>query len=236
MSAKGFKADLRLGVEASVTVGIHVELSGTRGTGGATVWDDGATTWDDGATVWDYYPSDIAGMAALATTPQIAAQGVCFSPILDARGGIHATATCGASATLRIDETPKLLVLTSRPYPVEVIEAAEHVSGWAAEYPYVAYIEAAEMAGGGVVAGEFRASIYLYGNWPYEELQSNGGGVEAGEFRAPLRGYTWPAEELESTGGGVEAGVFDESLITYNNYPAEELQVAGGGVIEGVHE
>lgn len=124
--------------------------------------------------------------------------------------------------------------LTSRPYPVEVIEEAGHTGGGMDTPPSAFLRDSAEHTGGGMTSGSLRSLILDYEH--FDSAEQTGGGISAGQFRRLITGYTeWPPESLEHIGGGIESGSFRQSLITYAEWPIESLEHSGGGITGGTH-
>lgn len=126
--------------------------------------------------------------------------------------------------------------LTSKPYPVQVIEEGSAGSGAVVkESPDFVTFEALDAGSGAVVSGEHRTNLTLLEIEP-EELDAGSGAVVSGEFRAVLIDYDdGLPESLESGSGAVLSGEFKEALIIYSDWPVESLDSGSGAVTGGSH-
>lgn len=119
--------------------------------------------------------------------------------------------------------------LTSRPYPVDVIEGLETLGRPISGYMYEAPVNMdAAQSLGSVLAGEIRQILIAYPNWPIiaesdESIQSLGS-VLSGEIRTILLAYpNWPLivdsdESIESL-ASVLSGSIATILVPYVNWP-----------------
>tara|TARA_R110002124_G_scaffold287289_1_gene472307 strand:+ start:1604 stop:2569 length:966 start_codon:yes stop_codon:yes gene_type:complete len=123
--------------------------------------------------------------------------------------------------------------LTSRPYPIEVIESAKQSGGGLRVPPTVEYEELILNTGGSLAAGEFKALLQEYSI--IEDLDQLGGSIESGIFKTTLNTYS-STEVCEVTGGAIETGVFKVQLIKYLDWPAEAGEVTSGEIKAGNHE
>lgn len=115
--------------------------------------------------------------------------------------------------------------LTSRPYPVEDIEALE-TFGRPRNSAYYQQTEAMETFGS-ITEATLRALLTTYANWPPEAIETQGAVLSPNELRQILRSYTdWPPEALE-TEGDILSGTIDQILLTYDEYPPEAIETSG---------
>lgn len=123
--------------------------------------------------------------------------------------------------------------LTSKPYPIEVIEEAGHTGGSLLMPPVVAYKESIEQTGGGISSGIFRA---ILSEFDYtESAEVTRGGIAAGNFKISLNEIIC-TESAESNGGGIVAGSLKIQRIGYSDWAPEAAEHTGGSIIGGSHE
>lgn len=136
-------------------------------------------------------------------------------------------------------EGPVLTLLTSQPYPVEVVESVDSTAAGVVSGQFrvpnvnTNQTEALDSTGAGLVSGEFRALLFTAEQT--EAADSTAAGVVSGEFRTLLF-TTNQTEAVDSTGAGIVSGEFRVQRIDYSNYPAESADSTGAGIIGGVHE
>ena len=124
--------------------------------------------------------------------------------------------------------------LTSRPYPVEVIEEGQHSGGALETQPSAFIRDSAEQTGGSISAGTFRSLIAEIAC--VEVAEQTGGGISAGQHRQLIIPYNlWLPESLEQSGGAIAGGSFRLSVVTYTRWPVESLEHSGGGITGGSH-
>ena len=126
--------------------------------------------------------------------------------------------------------------LTSRPYPIEVIEKSD--SGGAVvlrESGDFLSQESLDSTGGLVLGGDLSAAFS--GEYQLAEFsESTGGHVVSGSHRETIYFYEdGLPEEAESTGGNLISGVLRQSVIPYQNALPENSESTGGAVIGGSH-
>ncbi|HIQ53191.1 MAG TPA: hypothetical protein EYH51_08020 [Pseudomonas pachastrellae] len=123
--------------------------------------------------------------------------------------------------------------LTSRPYPIEVIEEGQHSGGALKTSPSAFIRDSAEQTGGGIAAGVLRSLVLEHSY--IEGAEQTGGGISAGQYRRLITPYSWPPESLEHSGGAITGGSFRRSVVTYTRWPVESLEHSGGGITGGSH-
>lgn len=118
---------------------------------------------------------------------------------------------------------------TSRPYPIQVIEALT-AHGDVPESPQYEYQEAMEL-GGDLVAGDLETVLLAYTDGDPEALALSGDLV-AGELNSVLVTYEDGDPEAIKLGGDLIAGELKTALVTYDNGLPEALKF-GGDLIGG---
>ena len=125
-----------------------------------------------------------------------------------------------------------VVILSSRPYPLEVLDALD-VGG--VPLPGGRYdptmVEALYVAGQPITGGELRAPLVEYQWQPAEALQVGGQPITGGELRALLVEYAWSMEELHVAGEPITGGELRVALQTYG-WSGEEI-VVGAQPIDG---
>lgn len=116
------------------------------------------------------------------------------------------------------------ILLTSRIYPLEVIEALES-SGSAWNSSFTQLIEGIDSIGV-PLDGELRQILLRYTDAVPEAIESEGTPLD-GELRQILRSYSdAEPEAIESYGDALD-GTIDQILITYEEYPPEAISSYG---------
>lgn len=111
-------------------------------------------------------------------------------------------------------------VLTSWPYPVEVLDALDTAFSMR-QAPTIVETEAMDVSFT-IIPGTLRAVLVTYNNYPPERLDATAS-LQSGTIRTALITYSnYPPERLDAT-ASVQAGTIRVALITYGNYPTERI-------------
>lgn len=143
-------------------------------------------------------------------------------------GGPRGRGMRRVSAALEVrgrGELPReyLLIVTSRPYPVE---AEDSISiGFQLDALRSQTWPDDEMdIGFSLDGGSLRAPLVNYGLWPAEEVDL-AFTLDGGSLRSTLIRYqNWPAEEMDLA-FTLDGGSLRVALIRYQNWPAEEMNI-----------
>jgi hypothetical protein len=113
------------------------------------------------------------------------------------------------------------LLLTSRPYALESLDAAESNLASAREGAAFGFVEGAE-TGSSAISGSLVTAFISYGNYAPEAGESRTVGALSGTLIQPLETYSNYAPEAgESQLVGALSGTIDVVLVTYGNYAPE---------------
>lgn len=130
-------------------------------------------------------------------------------------------------ATARIstlDLPTSRFVVCSRPYPVEIEDAAilgATITGGTLSTGIYTMAPENMTLGASLDSGTLRSPIQAYA-WPAENA-TLGATIDSGELRQILRIYTdWPTENV-TLGAVLDSGTLKVSLISYTNWPTENL-------------
>lgn len=175
----------------------------------ARVWADAART----VPLRNPLPSNAAGI---------------FSPVYLEDGIEYRVQLVAPDGSVLLDADPYecycgFLLLTSRPYPIELIEAIDSTGELVREGAGYGYVEALDVTGA-LVGGTLREPLITYG---YTEALDSSGDVSSGELRDAIHRYeNYPPEAIDSA-CGVQSGTLEVKLVRYQNYPIEALDSAG---------
>jgi hypothetical protein len=131
-------------------------------------------------------------------------------------------------------------LITSKIYPIEVIEASESLGAILTDMRYsnqsYGFIEATESLNSSVTGGSLYQDFFLvtYSMLP-EATESLGASVTGGslELGFVLVTYSMLPEATESLGANLTGGELRKALITYSNYPPEATESLGASITGG---
>lgn len=156
-------------------------------------------------------------------------------------GGDKASADLFFAGLLQIP----LVQITSKIYPIEVIEASESLGAILinmrySNQIYITLPEATESNGANVTGGDLYQDFFLviYTNYPPEATESEGASITGGYLGLAFILVTYsnyPPEATESLGSSVTGGDLyqDFFLITYSNYLPEATESLGASITGG---
>jgi hypothetical protein len=122
-------------------------------------------------------------------------------------------------------EVTEYLTITSRPYPLNVVEYATSQGTVAREAPFIIFEEYTDSSGS-LISGELREVLIAYEAWEPEFVETSST-LTSGTLRETLIDYSnWEVEFVE-TGGSLQSGTLRAALITYSNYPTEFVETSG---------
>lgn len=122
-------------------------------------------------------------------------------------------------------EVTEYLTITSRVYPIDIVETMRSDGYLSRESPNIVFEEYIDSQGT-VLSGDLRSVLLSYSNWEPEFIES-AGTVLSGELRSVLLSYSnWEPEFIESA-GTVQSGTIRVALITYASYPPEFIESSG---------
>ena len=111
--------------------------------------------------------------------------------------------------------------LTSRPYPIEVIEALSHGATVLRGFMFETIVESF-LHSSTLIAGELRPILFPYPDWPPESF-NHSSTVLSGTMVTLLIRYTdWPAESFTHS-AVLQSGTLVVLLISYPNWPPESF-------------
>src|SRR5690606_32850212 len=118
------------------------------------------------------------------------------------------------------------LVLTSRPYPLEVLDALESIGDAIRAMPSFRYpLDIAESFGD-IVSGTLEAPLITYDGYEPEAIDS-AGDLVSGEIALPLIPYDGYEPEAIASAGDLMSGEIADVLIRYDGYEPEAIDSAG---------
>src|SRR6056297_1877963 len=122
------------------------------------------------------------------------------------------------------DEGKTYALLTSHPYPIQVIEALgfkpatidiRHLSG---------YVEGMGFQAAEITSLLLRQPLKDYSDWPPEGLDFQAAEISSILLRQILRTYdNWPPEGLDFGAAEITSITLETKLVTYTNWPAEGM-------------
>lgn len=125
--------------------------------------------------------------------------------------------------------------LTSRPYPIELIEGVDTaLSGVKGAPSVVVPPEAIAASGPAVIGGELRVALRGYEGAP-EAIETGGPAIVDGSLRAtgvPFV-YAQHPEAVDTAGPAILGGSLAVKLVTYTYYPPEAVDVVGPSILSG---
>ena len=117
-----------------------------------------------------------------------------------------------------------IFLLTSRIYPIDVIEHMESIGGIIYAPGFTDYDHM--VGSGAILAGDLFSSLISYTNGIPENIQG-AGAIVAGDFYLGLVNYADGIPENIQGAGTIVAGDLTLGLVTYTHWPAENITGAG---------
>lgn len=134
-------------------------------------------------------------------------------------------------------ERAEYLAVTSKPYPMQDIQAIESASSAvvSARFDPVRIPDTIEATDSScsLISGELRETFIDYQRWPFEAVDSYTLLISC-ELRQLFINYDDGAvEALDATGAAVVSGIFAQTLIYYDDWPVEAIDSTGASLISG---
>jgi hypothetical protein len=124
--------------------------------------------------------------------------------------------------------------LTSRPYPVQVIESSDAAPPSARPSPSALFADVTDAAPVDILSGAMRSTLVNYADWPIEATDAGTVQLLSGEMRQILKGYTdWPIEATDAGTVLLIAGSMKPGRVNYERYPTEATNAAPPLITQG---
>lgn len=146
---------------------------------------------------------------------------------LDHRADIEGLTVCNVQWMLH---TQPSFILTSKPYPVSMLDSMESVGAVAPTGKFIIWpIDDMGAFAAVEASGTLRAPLVLYTTWPFDALDAYSGIETTGTLRNTLLFYTnWPFDAMDVYSSIESTGTIRVALLLYTNWPFDAMDTFGG--------